>query len=546
MHRNLITNQVSVHLFFDELERKHFPILFDSLYRALHDHDMAELTFNQELHCVHLAWLALASNPSSLDLGGRPLAITLIDLQTRPTNFKARFDAFSVFLANYEAICAEPIIRILQFFVTYQWTKEPTLTPFRRKCLLLLKRLYSRHASNPFLSQLFENDIVATTALSERYSRLWAESFRLPPEQETLLDHPYIFSSSRKLAMFEFWVTATMEAHHKSGWGLRRLSRHFYNLGFRVEYPLSTYLGVQVDRKHILRDITAALTQQSLHHVWKPIKVKFVGEQGIDLAGLTSDLLARAVRQAIERCLDLGYLRENKGLSWFQEGVDQPDEFKRLGVLIGLAMYNGVKSLPLDFPPMFYKKLVGETLTVDDMRDFDFELYRGWKTLLDEDIDGLTYEYTYKLGSEVRTHIMEYDNEEPKLVTARTREHYIQSLFTAATDTLIASPFNALLAGLESIIPRRVLRFFTSAELFSLLAGTRILNVPDAISYLQQVTVYDGYTPTDPVIEYFWEVLSSSSPSQLAQFLDFVTSSDRLPRSNFKLTIFKSGTDEEM
>ena len=530
---------------FKELDRRHMPLLFDSLHRALLQ--MESMTFNKELHCIHLAWQALASVDDALEIGGLPLAVTLVDIGTRK-NFKARFEAFSVFLTNYEMFCVEQVVGILQSLLVYEWTGQVVVDGFKAKCLLLLGSLYAKHSSNKFLTPLFHNEFIAKTALSDRYQRTFAASFSYPGE--TLLDHPYLFSHSDKIALFEFWVVSNMEQQHRQGWSLRRISRHFWNLGFRVEQPQSAYFGVMAERQDILHDVTRAITGQSISVLRRPMKVRYVGEQGIDLAGLTADLLSKVIKSAIRRCLDLNLLRESSGI-WFQEGAHNPGEFKRLGILIGLAMYNGVKSLPLDLPLMFYKKLVGEPLKIDDMKEFDPDLHHGWKHLLDceELSEHFTFEYTYTIGSELKTHVLEYDGNEAKVVMADTRQRYIQSLFNAITDTLIAPSFIALQSGLESIIPRRVLQFFTASQLQMLIAGNRVIDVPRTVELLKKVTIYDGFFPEDPVIQNLWSILSNGTPHQFSQFLDLTTASDRIPASfpaNFKLTIFRSGSDEEM
>jgi hypothetical protein len=197
---------------------------------------------------------------------------------------------------------------------------------------------------------------------------------------------------------------------------------------------------------------------------------------------------------------------------------------------------------------MFYKKLVGEPLQPDDMIAFDPDLYHGWQQLLSAHIDGFTFEYSYRMG-DIRTHILEYDGDDARTVTEDAREQYIQSMFTAITDTLISNSFNALQVGFESIVPRQVTRLFTAAELQNLLSGERIVQVAHTVELLKQVTVYDGFTADDPVIINLWSVLSAGTAEQLSQFLDLITATDRIPASfpaNFKLTIFKSGTDEEM
>ena len=545
-HKNVITDQASVLTMFGQLDRRHIPLLFDSLHRALIETQTTAMMFNKELHCIHLSWQALASVDNALEIGGLPLAVTLVEIGSRKENFKPRFDAFAVFLFNYEFLCAKPVIKIIQSLLTLDWNGEYVVEGFREQCLFLLSALHKKYSSHEYLGPLFHNETIAKAALSERFQRSFATAFT--SKEHTFLDYPFLFSHSDKIALFEFWVISEMERQHRQGWSLRRMARYFYNLGFHVEHPQSAYFGITAERQDILHDVTKAISGQSLSVLRRPMKVKYAGEQGIDLAGLTSDLLAKVIKSSIVRCLDLGLLREAKTV-WFQEGAEGENEFERLGVLIGLAIYNGVKSLPLDFPPMFYKKLVGQPLELDDMKEFDPDLLRGWKMLLECEVDDLTFEYNYQNGGEIHTFVLEYDGNDPKPVTKENRGQYIQSLFDAVTDKLIGSSFNSLQAGLESIIPRRVLRFFTSSQLQSLMAGQRVIDVREAVAQLRQVTVYDGYSLNHPLIINLWDLLSNCAPEQFSKFLDLTTATDRLPSSfpaNFKLTIFKSGTDQEM
>ena len=553
-HKHIITDIPAVRMVLDGLPRRYMPHLFDSLNRALLDIDSVNLTLNQEIHCLHVSWLALASVKDSLEIGGRPLAITLVELGTRTPNYERRLDALAKLPTTLELLIARPIVDMIQALLVHDWHGEVVVDTFKKKCLRMLDSLYTKLCPNQqaIMPDLFQNKKIAKTAISERFQRIYAEAFTI--NEDTLLDHPYLFSHSDKIALFEFWCLANMEYHHRQGWALRRMERHFSNLGgfLSVMQPpsfgITAFLGINAQRQDLLHDVTKAVAGRSVSMLRRPMKVEYSGEQGVDLAGLTADLLSKTIKADIVRCLDLNLLREVNGI-WFQEGADAPKEFHRLGILIGLAMYNGVKALPLDFPLMFYKKLVGEKLRVSDMQEFDPDLYRGWTQLIEtsgDDLD-MTYEYVYKIGEEVRTEILEYEGTEAKPV--KVAGEYVEALFKAITDTLIAKSFTALQVGIETIVPRRVLRLFNSSQLRMLIAGERVIDVPETIRLLKQVTVYIGFVSYEPVITNLWKILSSLSPSQFSRFLDLVTASERIPAqfpANFKFTIFKSGSDEEM
>ena len=106
-----------------------------------------------------------------------------------------------------------------------------------------------------------------------------------------------------------------------------------------------------------------------------PLKVIFRGEEGIDEGGVTKEYFQLLATQLFDPrfgmfqyCGDDG--REiwiNKDCCW------SFDEFRFIGVLVGLAVYNGV-ILNVNFPKTLYKKLLprkNQRLTLQDLRFVD-------------------------------------------------------------------------------------------------------------------------------------------------------------------------------
>ena len=60
-------------------------------------------------------------------------------------------------------------------------------------------------------------------------------------------------------------------------------------------------------------------------------------------------------------------LQETKNY-WFSHSSMEIDEFRLIGVLLGLAIYNGV-ILDIRFPFIIYKKLMDQPLTFEDLQD---------------------------------------------------------------------------------------------------------------------------------------------------------------------------------
>lgn len=96
-------------------------------------------------------------------------------------------------------------------------------------------------------------------------------------------------------------------------------------------------------------------------------------------------------------------------MSWFSVCPVEPiHKFELLGLLVGLAVYNGV-TLPVTFPRILYKKLLGmEATSLDDIKDGWFSLASGLQELLDwnqgdvGDVFLRTYDFSYEAFGAVK------------------------------------------------------------------------------------------------------------------------------------------------
>lgn len=53
--------------------------------------------------------------------------------------------------------------------------------------------------------------------------------------------------------------------------------------------------------------------------------------------------------------------------SWInRSSMESPIQFELVGIMLGLALYNGV-IIRVSFPPLLYKKLLNEEITLDDV-----------------------------------------------------------------------------------------------------------------------------------------------------------------------------------
>ena len=95
----------------------------------------------------------------------------------------------------------------------------------------------------------------------------------------------------------------------------------------------------------------------------KPLRVAFttagVEEEGLDEGGVTKEFFQLLVKQLFNADYGMFAYKEESHTYWFNMASPACDlEFQLVGILLGLAIYNGV-ILDIRFPKFLYKKAQG-------------------------------------------------------------------------------------------------------------------------------------------------------------------------------------------
>jgi len=80
------------------------------------------------------------------------------------------------------------------------------------------------------------------------------------------------------------------------------------------------------------------------------------------------------------------------------------------------------------------------------------------------------------------------------------------------------------LEGFHDTIPPELISIFDAQELELVISGLPDIDLDD----LRAHTEYQGYKPTDPVINFFWSALRTFSKDEKALFLQFVTGTSKV------------------
>ncbi|RPB13526.1 hypothetical protein P167DRAFT_604803 [Morchella conica CCBAS932] len=289
--------------------------------------------------------------------------------------------------------------------------------------LVLLDILHEDHKSYGLEPEYFY-----TPVLSDRYDAkdMPVEWFNATPDPKIVhfLEYPFIFPPHAIVTYFRavnlyhmskaFDKSMTMVrlTHQMSvGNTILNPSLEIQNLMRKMRVALNMYLLVEVNRETVLEDALNQIFRRELRELQRPLKVRFSnsGEEGVDHGGVQQEFFIISMREALRPDYGMFTTDERSRMSWFSVCPVEPiHKFELLGLLVGLAVYNGV-TLPVTFPRILYKKLLGmEATSLDDIKDGWSSLASGLQELLDwgqgdvGDVFLRTYDFSYEAFGAVK------------------------------------------------------------------------------------------------------------------------------------------------
>uniref|UniRef100_A0A8D0C4R7 Probable E3 ubiquitin-protein ligase HECTD2 n=1 Tax=Salvator merianae TaxID=96440 RepID=A0A8D0C4R7_SALMN len=321
------------------------------------------------------------------------------------------------------------------------------------------------------------------------------------------------------------------------------------------------FLNVKVRRMHLVSDSLDELTRKRAD-LKKKLKVTFVGEAGLDMGGLTKEWFLLLIRQIFQPDYGMFTYHKDSHCHWFSSlNYDNYSEFRLVGALMGLAVYNSI-TLDIRFPPCCYKKLLSPPIvpcdqntpvgianvTIDDLCQVMPELAHGLNELLsyDGNVEEDFYS-TFQVFQEEFGLIKSYSLKSggDKIpVTNQNRKEYVQLYVDFLLNKSIYKQFAAFYYGFHSVCASYALMLLRPEEVEILVCGSPELDM----HALQKHTQYDGYQKTDLTIRYFWEVVLEFPLDLQKKLLHFATGSDRVPVGgladlNFKISKSEASTD---
>ncbi|CAM9839352.1 unnamed protein product [Chrysoparadoxa australica] len=277
------------------------------------------------------------------------------------------------------------------------------------------------------------------------------------------------------------------------------------------------------------------------------VQVTFINEQGLEEAGIDGGGVFKEFMDSLtKRAFDPAYelfkatstqlLYPNPASGLLSE--DHLQHFEFLGRVLGKAVFEGILVEP-QFSPTFLNKLLGKHNYIDDLFSLDPEVYRSLmqvKKLAHDGGDVLALGLSFSLttsaygAQQTRDLIPGGSNVD---VDASNLISYIHALANFKLNVEIAAQCRAFLRGFRDLIPLEWMRLFNSQELQRLIGGDgeHAIDVDDLRHNMRYA---GGFHESQPIMQWFWEVISEFTPLEQGQFLKFVTSCSRQPLLGFQ------------
>ncbi|XP_066286892.1 probable E3 ubiquitin-protein ligase HECTD2 [Branchiostoma lanceolatum] len=378
--------------------------------------------------------------------------------------------------------------------------------------------------------------------------------------QSSMLDFPYLLDPSLKVRILHFDAVVQMRKEYQNAIlhqaRVNQAQRYLNQLNKEasledgVQAATCPFLVLEIRRDQLIQD-TLAEVQLKKDQLKKPLKIKYIGggEQGLDMGGLQKEFFQMITESVFDPNYGMFvYLEESRSLWINGESPESDGEFELVGIILGLAIYNGV-ILDVHFPMTVYKKLQGETLELADLQDIQPTLASGLQELLNYEGDVemdlcYTFQVSYESFGHVKTvDLIENGSEVP--VNNKNRGEFVRRYVNFLLVDSVERQFEAFSRGFHLVCGGRVLTLFRAEEIELLICGSTELDFDG----LEASTVYeDGYSKEHKTVRALWSVVRSLSHKHKKMLLMFITGSDRVPLkglSTLRITVQRHGSDSE-
>jgi ubiquitin-protein ligase E3 C len=389
-----------------------------------------------------------------------------------------------------------------------------------------------------------------------------ADSFRDPRMARVLTRIPQALPFERRVKLFHSLLKADKIKTHREALNYQRAS------AMRMDDdddPMFDFMPareqVQIHRASLYNDSMEKLNALG-PRLKRQVQVSFINqhgvpEAGIDGGGVFKEFLDDLIKEAFstangderespllfsETPLQTLAVSANMNPSNREESQRLLEHYTYIGRVLGKALYESILVEP-QFCLPFLNQLLGKANSLEDLKNYDKEMYTNLSKLRDYNEDeveslGFTFELTIGDSSSSKPGSLRTVELVPggrsKAVTKQNVIHYIHLVANHRLNVQGAQQTRAFLQGFRDLIPASWVRLFSANELQKLISGDDSVRGIDVASLKRAMQYAAGYHPSQPYIQDFWEIMENDfTPQQQQKFLKFMTSCSRQPLLGF-------------
>ncbi|DBB00800.1 TPA: hypothetical protein ACH3X1_000730 [Trebouxia sp. C0004] len=225
-------------------------------------------------------------------------------------------------------------------------------------------------------------------------------------------------------------------------------------------------LRLAVRRSHVFEDSFHQMRMRSPDEMRMKLSVQFQGEEGIDAGGVSREWYQVMAREIFNPNFSLFVQVPEHGTT-FQpnansvvqndeaRGTNHLDFFKFVGRILGKALYDG-QLIDAFFTRSFYKHMLGDPLTYEDIEAVDPEYYKNLRWMLENNItDVLDLTFTEESDYFGKKELVELKPGGKDIrVTEENKREYVNLVARHRMTTAIKPQINSFLEGFWDLVPK--------------------------------------------------------------------------------------------
>ena len=328
---------------------------------------------------------------------------------------------------------------------------------------------------------------------------------------------------------------------------IRNILNNSNDINENIDINFNLCLTLSIRRDFLIEDTLKELSKPNIN-LRSPLKIEFIGEEGIDQGGLKKEFFMLLTRQIFNEKNNLfSYINKSR-LFWFNINLNgEISKYELIGIILGLSIYNGI-ILDIKFPLAIYKKLLQIEPSLEDIKEIDKELYNNFCYLLNTDDENLEKDldtnFTVlieKDGKKIIIPLIEHG--ENIMINNKNKKQYIDLYIDWYFNKSIKEYYINFEKGFYKVFDKDLSKILSPEELELIICGSSNLYFNE----LKDACIYkDGYNKDSLTIKYFWEIVFDLDEVEKKKLLSFITGCDRAPINglgNLIISITKIGTD---